>query len=79
MICPKIKMQFHKISQFPKDKNENLMLKTFATDEIGDTPSSPLFVTATPSAEKNRLIINKMQRLVNSFLLMTTSLVSFFK
>ena len=25
---------------------------TFATDEIGDTPSSPLFATATPTAEK---------------------------
>ena len=32
---------------------------TFATDDIGDTPSSPCFVKATPRAEKNRLIINK--------------------
>ncbi len=67
-------MQFHKISQFPKDKNENLMLKIFAVDEMGDTPNSPRFVTATPSAEKNRLTKNKIQRFVNSFLLMTNFL-----
>ena len=32
------------------------MLKTFATDEIGDTPNAPCFVTATPNAENNVLI-----------------------
>lgn len=43
------------------------MLSTFGTDDIGDTPSPPLFVNATPSAEKNRLIIKSMYLFAVSF------------
>ena len=60
-------MQFQIISHTPSEKPPFVQLSTFATDEIGDTPSSPCFVKATPSAEKNRLIINKTYLLAVSF------------
>lgn len=37
-ICPKIKTQFQKINQVPRDNTGNFKLTTLATDEIGDTP-----------------------------------------
>ena len=40
----------------------------FATDETGETPSSPLFVIATPTAQINSPIIKSMYRFINSFL-----------
>ena len=52
IICPIIRTQFQIISQFPKVRNGNRQLSTFATEEIGDTPSSPCLVNATPNAEK---------------------------
>lgn len=61
-ICPKIKTQFHKNSQVPSENTGNCRLTTLATDEIGDTPSSPCLVTATPSPEKNNPIINNTYR-----------------
>jgi hypothetical protein len=45
-------------SHVPSDKNEYLQLKTLATEEIGETPSSPCLVKATPIAAKNNPIIN---------------------
>ena len=53
-ICPNIKAQFHIISHVPSDNEINLQLITFATEEIGETPNSPLLVIATPKAEKNK-------------------------
>lgn len=67
-ICPKIKIQFHIMSHVPREKEIYLQLSTLATDEMGDTPSSPCFVTATPKAAKNKLIINKIYLLVSSSL-----------
>lgn len=42
------------------------MLSTFATEEIGETPSSPFLVMATPSALKNKLIMNSPYRFAYS-------------
>ena len=39
---------------------------TLAMEEVGDTPSSPCLVKATPKAEKKRLIINNVYRLISS-------------
>ena len=50
------------MSRLPIDKAENLMLKTFAGEKIGETPSSPLLVTATPRAEIKRLMIKRTYR-----------------
>lgn len=63
------------MSQLPIDTAVNLRLSTLGTEDMGDTPSSPAFVHATPNAEKNRLIINSTYLLATSFLLnFTTSL-----
>jgi len=35
------------------------MLMTFATEEMGDTPSSPFLVMATPMALKNNPMIKR--------------------
>ena len=43
-----------------------MQLMTFAMEEVGDTPSSPCLVKATPKAEKKRLIINNVYRLISS-------------
>jgi len=51
------------------------MLTTFATEEIGETPSSPCFVRATPIPIKNRQAIKSKYRLKTSFLV-TKSLFS---
>ena len=48
------------ISQVPNEKVLNLQLSTLATDDIGDTPSSPYFVYATPIAAKNSPKTNKI-------------------
>ena len=58
-ICPSISMQFHIISQLPRVRNVNFSLITFATDEMGETPSSPFLVIATPIAEINRLMMKR--------------------
>lgn len=54
------------ISRVPRDKAVYLQLMTFAMEEVGDTPSSPCLVKATPNAEKKRLIINNVYRLISS-------------
>lgn len=41
------------VSHVPKDRNVNFMLTIFATEEIGETPSSPCLVSATPIPIKN--------------------------
>lgn len=56
IICPRINIQFHITSHVPSDMAVNLQLITLATDEIGETPSSPCFVNATPNAEKINLL-----------------------
>lgn len=58
IICPKSKTQFETISHVPKEIKVNFMLTTFAIEEIGETPSSACFVKATPTPQKNRLIMN---------------------
>ena len=40
---------------------------TLATEDTGDTPSPPVLVKATPSAEKNRLVTNSAYRFTSSF------------
>jgi hypothetical protein len=47
-------------SHVPNDIDVNLQLNIFATEDIGDTPSSPCFVNAMPRAIKNRLITNSV-------------------
>ena len=59
-ICPKIMIQFQIMSQFPKERDVNLQLKTFATEEIGETPSPACFANATPKAEKKRPVMNNI-------------------
>ena len=49
-------MQLVTINQEPIVKKVNLQLRIFATDEIGETPSSAYFVNATPSPIKKLLI-----------------------
>lgn len=75
-ICPKIKTQFHKINQVPRDNTGNFKLTTLATDEIGDTPSPPHLVTATPSPEKNSPIINNTYRFTVSLCNLTNHTTS---
>ena len=53
------KAQFQMISQYPSDSCGSRMLITFAAEEIGETPSSPFLVMATPRALKNSPIMNK--------------------
>ena len=55
------------VSQVPNDRCGNLMLTTFATEEIGEIPSSPFFVSAIPAPIKNSEIINKRYLLKVSF------------
>ena len=45
----------------------NFMLITFASDEMGETPSSACFVNAIPTPQKNRLITNSIYLLTVSF------------
>lgn len=45
----------------------NYILITFASDEIGETPSSACFVIAMPTPQKNRLITNNIYLLTVSF------------
>lgn len=59
-------IKFQIMSQLPRDRAVNFILITFAAEDMGDTPSSPLLVTATPSAEINRLIINSPYRFKSS-------------
>ena len=61
------------ISQVPRLNAVNLQLITFATDDIGDTPSSPCFVNATPTPAKNNPAINSRYLLNNSFFSITDS------
>ena len=63
-----MRAQFQIMSQTPIVKKSNLILRIFATEEIGETPSSPCFVKATPTAEINRLIINSIYLFTVSFL-----------
>lgn len=50
------------------------MLIILATEETGDTPSSPFFVTATPTPERNNPTRNKTQRKINFLSLFKPSL-----
>lgn len=54
------------MSRVPRDQAVYLQLMTFAMEEVGDTPSSPCLVKATPKAEKKRLIMNNVYRLISS-------------
>ena len=60
-------VQFQIISHVPRERNVNLQLRILATEEIGDTPSPACLEKATPIAEKNKPIINKIYRLESSF------------
>lgn len=42
------------------DKIGKRMDITLASEEIGETPSAPVFVNATPIPEKSRLMINRI-------------------
>ena len=48
------------MSQAPRESESMRLLKTFGTEDIGDTPSSPCFVIATPNAAKYKLMINNV-------------------
>lgn len=54
------------MSRVPRDQAVYLQLMTFAIEEVGDTPSSPCLVKVTPKAEKKRLIMNNVYRLISS-------------
>ena len=61
--------------RIPGERSVYLQLNTLATDEIDDTPSSPCFVTAMPTAAKNKLIANKIYLFAISFLLIMSSAI----
>lgn len=71
-----INTQFQTISQFPKVKKLNFSAITFATEEIGETPRSPRFVTATPNAEKNRPMTSRTYLLsISVFVIFLASII----
>ncbi len=57
------------ISQLPIEILVNLKFSTFATEEIGDTPSSALFAKATPKPLTNKLAMKSTHLLLNSDLI----------